>query len=178
MAELPDGRVLVVGGYGGLTTGNLGIVDTNIFDPATSTWTRVADMHYAAVVSGPDRARRRPLRRDQRQLDERQHLGRHARGLRPDDGHVDAALERLDLAGPRGGVPVLVPGPERQRVHDRPAEDKSFLLNVDAQTWTQVGGSSGVVNGSSVMYRPGQDPLQRRRREPEHQHAGRQRRPR
>jgi hypothetical protein len=45
MARLPDGRVLVIGGYGGLTAGNLGIVDTNIFDPNTETWTRVADMH-------------------------------------------------------------------------------------------------------------------------------------
>ena len=36
-----------------------------------------------------------------------------------------------------------------------PAEDKSFFLNVPSQTWTQVGGSSGVTNGSSVMYRPG-----------------------
>ena len=43
--ELPDGR-LVIGGYGGLTTGNLGLVDTNIFDPATNTWTRAADMHH------------------------------------------------------------------------------------------------------------------------------------
>ena len=45
MAELPDGRVLVVGGYGGLSTGQIGIVDTTIFDPTTNTWSRVADMH-------------------------------------------------------------------------------------------------------------------------------------
>ena len=37
--------MLVVGGYGGLSTGKIGIVDTSIFDPATSTWTRVANMH-------------------------------------------------------------------------------------------------------------------------------------
>ncbi len=36
-----------------------------------------------------------------------------------------------------------------------PSEDKSFELNVNAKTWTQAGGSSGVVNGSSVMYLPG-----------------------
>ena len=47
-----------------------------------------------------------------------------------------------------------------------PSEDKSFLLDVPNQTWTQVGGSSGVVNGSSVMYRRRQSPVQRR-----HQHA-------
>src|SRR5262249_32936546 len=36
-----------------------------------------------------------------------------------------------------------------------PSEDNSFLLDVDNKTWTQVGGATGVVNGSSVMYRPG-----------------------
>ncbi|HEY6594067.1 MAG TPA: galactose oxidase-like domain-containing protein, partial [Asanoa sp.] len=36
-----------------------------------------------------------------------------------------------------------------------PSEDNSFFLDVDNQTWTPVGGASGVVNGSSVMYRPG-----------------------
>ena len=36
-----------------------------------------------------------------------------------------------------------------------PSEDLSFELNVANQTWTQVGGASGITNGSSVMYRPG-----------------------
>ena len=36
-----------------------------------------------------------------------------------------------------------------------PNEDNSFLLDVANQTWTAVGGASGVHNGSSVMYRPG-----------------------
>src|SRR5205085_248525 len=36
-----------------------------------------------------------------------------------------------------------------------PSEDVSFELNVQNQTWTPVGGASGVTNGSSVMYRPG-----------------------
>src|SRR5207249_1451804 len=31
----------------------------------------------------------------------------------------------------------------------------SFLLDVANQTWTPTGGSSGIMNGSSVMYRPG-----------------------
>ena len=35
-----------------------------------------------------------------------------------------------------------------------PSEDQSFFLDVNSQTWTPVG-SSGIVNGSSVMYRPG-----------------------
>ncbi len=35
-----------------------------------------------------------------------------------------------------------------------PSEDVSYLLNVGKESWTSVG-SSGIVNGSSVMYRPG-----------------------
>ena len=35
-----------------------------------------------------------------------------------------------------------------------PSEDVSYFLDVNAKTWTPVG-SSGIVNGSSVMYRPG-----------------------
>jgi protoheme IX farnesyltransferase len=37
-----SGRVLAVGGYGELSTGNLGIVDTNIYDPSSGTWTSSA----------------------------------------------------------------------------------------------------------------------------------------
>ena len=43
--HLPDGRILTAGGDGVFTTGNLGLADTTIFDPATGTWKRVADMN-------------------------------------------------------------------------------------------------------------------------------------
>src|SRR5450759_4297885 len=43
--QLPNGRIMTVGGYGITTTGNQGLVDTNIFDPVTQTWTRAANMH-------------------------------------------------------------------------------------------------------------------------------------
>ena len=36
-----------------------------------------------------------------------------------------------------------------------PSEDVSYELNVANQTWTASGGPSGIINGSSVMYRPG-----------------------
>ena len=36
-----------------------------------------------------------------------------------------------------------------------PSEDVTHELNVDDQTWTGVGGQSGVVNGSSIQYLPG-----------------------
>ena len=36
-----------------------------------------------------------------------------------------------------------------------PSEDVTYEMNVANQTWTPVGGQSGVVNGSSIQYRPG-----------------------
>ena len=119
MAELPDGRVLVIGVFGGLSTGNQGIVDTNIFDPSTSTWTRVAEHARPPLVPRHDRAGERTLRRDHRQLDKRDKIGQHTRGLRPGNGSVDGPVGRVDLASSRGGVPVLLPGSERRRQHDR-----------------------------------------------------------
>lgn len=80
MAQLPDGRILVVGGYGGLSTGKLGIVDT-IFDPATERWSRVADMHSPRWYPDLTELADWPLRGDQRQLDGRANMGGRARGV-------------------------------------------------------------------------------------------------
>jgi hypothetical protein len=44
-ALLRDGRVLVVGGYGG-GGGSIGIANAEIFDPATNSWTAVPHMAY------------------------------------------------------------------------------------------------------------------------------------
>jgi hypothetical protein len=43
-STLADGRTIVVGGHNG---GEVGIKATNIFNPSTNAWTRVADMQYA-----------------------------------------------------------------------------------------------------------------------------------
>ena len=155
VAELPDGRVLVVGGYGGLSTGKLGIVDTSIFDPATSTWTRVSDMHYARWYP------------DLTELADGRYVA--ISGNSTDAGTWADAPEVYD---PARNTWTTLANVKTSQVHEEeypfsylvpngdvftigPSEDKSFLLDVGAQTWTQVGGSSGVVNGSSVMYRPG-----------------------
>ncbi|HWF71863.1 MAG TPA: fibronectin type III domain-containing protein, partial [Solirubrobacteraceae bacterium] len=156
MAELPDGRVLVVGGWGGLSTGNLGIVDTNIFDPATSTWTRVADMHYPRWY--PD-------------------LTELANGtyvaISGNTTNSNSWADTPEVYDPSTNTWTVLTGVSTSQVHEEeypfsylapngnvftigPSEDQSFFLNVAAKTWTQVGGSSGVHNGSSVMYRPGQ----------------------
>ena len=88
----------------------------------------------AALVPVAHRARRRPLRGHQRQLDQPDDVGRHARGLRPGDQHVDAADRRLDAPGPRGGVPVQLPRARTARSSPSgPQEDDSFFLDVDRQ---------------------------------------------
>ncbi|HWF34837.1 MAG TPA: fibronectin type III domain-containing protein, partial [Solirubrobacteraceae bacterium] len=155
-AELPDGRVLVVGGYGGLSTGNLGIVDTNVFNPATSTWTRVADMHSPRWY--PD-------------------LTELANGnyvaISGNTTNATTWADTPEVYNPSANTWTSLTGVSTSQVHEEeypfsylapngnvftigPSEDLSFFLNVAAKTWTQTGGSSGVHNGSSVMYRPGQ----------------------
>ena len=90
-AQLPDGRIIVIGGYGGLSTGQIGIVDTNIFDPSTNTWTRVANMHfprwYPTLTELSD-GRYVAISGNSTDADP---LGGHARGLRPVDEHLDGA---------------------------------------------------------------------------------------
>ena len=155
VAELPDGRVLVVGGYGGLSTGKIGIVDTNIFDPSTSTWTRVANMHnprwYPDVTELSD--------------------GRYV-AISGNSTNDTTWADNPEVYDPSTNTWTTLSSVNTSQVHEQeypfsylapsgdvftigPSEDKSFLLNVPNQTWTQVGGASGVVNGSSVMYRPG-----------------------
>jgi hypothetical protein len=154
-ASLPDGRLLVVGGYGGLTTGNLGIVDTNIFDPATNSWSRVADMHYPrwypTVTELAD--------------------GRYV-AISGNDTTSNHWADTPEVYNPSNNTWTALTGVTTPQVHETeypfayllpsgkvftigPDEDNSFLLDVDNRTWTPVGGASGVHNGSSVMYRPG-----------------------
>jgi Domain of unknown function (DUF1929)/Fibronectin type III domain/Galactose oxidase, central domain len=153
-ALLPDGRAIVVGGYGSLSTGSLGIVDTSIFDPATSTWTRMADMHlprwYPDLVELAD--------------------GRYV----AISGNVTSTTwsDTPEVYDPATNTWTLLSGISTSQIHEEeypfsylvpdgrvftigPAEDLSFFLNVTNQSWTQVGGTSGIKNGSSVMYRPG-----------------------
>jgi hypothetical protein len=152
--QLPDGRIMTVGGYGTTTTGNQGLVDTDIFDPATQTWTRVADMHlprwYPDVVELAD--------------------GRYV-AISGNSTNTTTWADTPEVYDPTTNTWTLLSNVNTSQVHEEeypfsylapngkvftigPSEDKSFFLDVNNQTWNPVG-SSGIVNGSSVMYRPG-----------------------
>jgi hypothetical protein len=154
-ADLPDGRIMVIGGYGGLSTGQQGIVDTNIFDPTTSTWTRVANMHaprwYPTLTELSD--------------------GRYL-ALSGQSTTSANWADTPEVYDPSTNTWTLLSNISTSQVHEEEypfsylvpngdvftiaqSVDKSFFLNVPNQTWTQIGGSSGISNGSSVMYRPG-----------------------
>jgi hypothetical protein len=154
-AQLPDGRIIVIGGYGELTTGQLGIVDTNIFDPSTNTWARVANMHfprwYPTLTELSD--------------------GRYVAisGNSTDGSHWADTPEVYD---PSTNTWTELTNISTSQVHEEeypfsylvpngnvltigPSEDVTYEMNVGNQTWTPVGGQSGVLNGSSVQYLPG-----------------------
>ncbi|HWX46206.1 MAG TPA: fibronectin type III domain-containing protein [Solirubrobacteraceae bacterium] len=155
MAQLPNGEVMTVGGYGGLTTGKLGIVDTAIFNPATGTWTRAADMHDPRWY--PD-------------------LTELANGdyvaISGNSANATTWADTPEVYDPAANTWTLLSKVSTPQVHEEeypfsylipngnvftigPSEDVSYELNVANETWTSTGGSSGITNGSSVMYRPG-----------------------
>ncbi len=155
MVQLPDGRILAVGGHGAATTGDSGIVNTTIFDPDTSTWTRVADMHtarwypsvtplgdgrYLALSGNSDNP---STWADTPEVyDAETNTWTELNGIDTSEIHV----EEYPMTFLTPGGKVFAIGPE---------QDESFLLGVSPQSWVQTGGASGIVNGSSVMYRPG-----------------------
>lgn len=153
-AKLPDGRVLVVGGYGVDDTGDLGIPDTNVFDPATDSWTQMADMHeprwYPDLTELAD--------------------GRYV-AISGNSTDASTWADTPEVYDPTANTWTLLSGISTPQVHEEeypfsylapngkiftigPSEDVSYWLDANAQTWTPVG-ASGVINGSAVMYQPG-----------------------
>ncbi|MFZ2113389.1 MAG: fibronectin type III domain-containing protein [Solirubrobacteraceae bacterium] len=155
MAQLPNGEVMTVGGYGGLTTGKIGIVDTAIFNPATGTWSRVANMHtprwypdvtelangdYVAISGNSTNA----------------NTWANTPEVYDPTTNTWTELTKVSTSQIKEEeypFSYLLPNGEVFTIG--PSEDLSFELNVANQTWNQVGGASGITNGSSVMYRPG-----------------------
>lgn len=155
MAQLPNGEVMTVGGYGELTTGKLGIVDTSIFDPANGKWTRVANMHTPRWYP------------DITELANGDYVAISGNSSDP-----NTWADTPEVYDPTANTWTQLPKVSTSQIHEEeypfsylipngnvftigPSEDVSYELNVAGETWTPVGGASGVTNGSSVMYRPG-----------------------
>jgi hypothetical protein len=155
MAQLPNGEVMTVGGYGGLSTGKLGIVDTAIFNPATGTWTRGANMQtprwypdvtelangdYVAISGNSTNA----------------NTWANTPEVYDPVANTWTALSKVSTSQiNEEEYPFSYLAPNGNVFTIGPSEDVSYELNVANQTWTPTGGASGVTNGSSVMYRPG-----------------------
>jgi hypothetical protein len=151
-ANMGDGRVLVAGGHG---TNHIGLPDTNIFDPVTETWTRVADMNrerwYPSITELAD-----------------------GRFVAISGNSTDASTwaDTPEIYDPVANTWTLMTGISTAAIHEEeypfsyllpngtiytmgPKEDVGYILDVTANTWTKVAGSTGRSLGSSVMYRPG-----------------------
>jgi hypothetical protein len=155
MAQLPNGEVMTVGGYGTLTTGNIGIVDTAVFNPATETWKRVADMHtprwypdvtelangdYVAISGNSTTAK----------------AWADTPEVYDPTANTWTALSKVSTSGVHEEeYPFSYLLPNGNVFTIGTSEGTSYELNVANQTWTSTGGASAITNGSSVMYRPG-----------------------
>jgi hypothetical protein len=154
MAQLPNGEVMTVGGYGGLTTGKIGIVDTAIFNPASGTWSRVADMHTPRWYP------------DVTELANGDYVA-----ISGNSTNANTWANTPEVYDPTTNTWTELTKVSTSQIHEEeypfsylipngevftigPSEDLSYKLNVANQTWTSVG-ASGIANGSSVMYRPG-----------------------
>jgi chitodextrinase len=148
---LPDGRALVAGGHNGA---HIGLRDTNLFDPATRTWSRVAPMAvgrwYPTVTALPD--------------------GRMlvTAGEIDCGGCVATIPEVFDpqlaswtqLTGASMSFPyyphMFVLGDGRVlAAATTEAPIVSRVLDIPTQTWSAVDPTTAVDGGSSAMYAPG-----------------------
>jgi hypothetical protein len=145
---LPNGKILVTGGHDG---GQTGIVDASIFDPATNTWTRIADMQLprwypASVELGDGRVVVVG--------------GEIAAGLYADYPEVynpytntwqTLAANTSNMHDPEYPLGFLLPDNRVFAIATTPGI--ANILDVKKQTWT----SFGAVNtrGSAAMYAPG-----------------------
>jgi len=154
VVELADGRVLVAGGHdqaSGFT--ETGVVDTNIFDPATNTWTKVANMHFARWYPSLT------LLADGRVL---ALSGQSTPGVWVDTPEVyDPVANTWTLLNSvatsqvrEDEYPLTFQLPSGKVLVIAPSTGGTFLLDVNAPTWTSLGASS-VINGSAAMYAPG-----------------------
>jgi hypothetical protein len=148
--NLADGRVLIVGGDGNPVQGSPAAV---IFDPATNSWTRLPNMHYArwyptatelgdgrvVVISGQDTAT--TWASTPEIYDPVANTWTTLPGI--NTGQVQEPEYPFSYLLPSGKIFTIAP-----------VIGQSFLLDPNAQTWVATGGNT-LMNGSAAMYLPG-----------------------
>jgi hypothetical protein len=152
--SLDDGRILVIGGHQG---GQTGIPDANIFDPATSSWSQAASMAFARwypsltkladgraiafsgqSTTGPDFFANTPEVYD----------------ASTNSWTRLASINTSDFTEIQYPQSYLLPS--GQLFSLSPLAGSSRLLDVATQSYVPATPSlSPVLNGSTVMYRPG-----------------------
>jgi len=151
--QLPDGRLVVVGGTAYKQPGS-GLAVTRIFDWASNTWSAAASMRtprwYPTVIALPD-GRQVALG------------GQVRKGLMANLSEIYNPITNTwrELPGlaeskPMGLYPRAVLAPNGKVFVVKNASGKSAYLDVDAQTWTTVTKSPPVAAGTGMaMYDTG-----------------------
>lgn len=149
-AALADGRTIVIGGtFEGIVSG---LPDTNIFDPYSESWVRVADMAvgrwYPTATALPDG----------RILAVSGHIkhGPLETATIPEVYDVDTdtwvQLNGAELLLPTYPFNFVLPN---GKIFTVGPSNITQALDVDTQTWEVVGSTNPSFAGSAVMYRPG-----------------------
>ncbi len=151
-AVLADGRVLVVGGFGG-SSNPIGIANAEIFDPSTNTWTTVPSMAYrrwyptATTLS------------DGRVLvTAGWQTSNHSNAGIPEiyNSSTNSWTQLTSANNPFETYPFIFQLPDGRVIHVGGSEyaTTTDVLDLNAQSWS-VMDSSIVDGGSSSMYQPG-----------------------
>ena len=150
---LPNGKVLVIGGDVQNKT-LFGVVDTNVFDPATNTWTRVQNMHlprfYPTATKLPDG----------RILAMAGSYG----GIKTQNQRTqeiyDPATGQWTLTAQSPDIPFypneyILPDGRMVVVAATEVPVVTQMWNPATDTWSTVDAGHVYDGGSSTMYRPG-----------------------
>ena len=148
-ATLSDGRLLVVGGHNG---GEIGIKDTNLYNPGTDSWTRVADMAYARWYPSTN------ILADGRVVAISGQITSDVFADTPEvydpvaNTWTSLNVNTSDLREPEYPLSYLLPNGKIFVLGG--TQGIARTLNVAAETWTNSG-TLPTKHGSAAMYRPG-----------------------
>jgi hypothetical protein len=148
---LADGRILVVGGYGG-SGSNLGIANAEIFDPSNNSWTIVPKMSYARwYPTATPLSDGRVIVMGGWQTDQHSNVGI------PEiyDPVANTWTQLTNANNPFETYPFIYMLPDGRLVHVNGSEYPTVtdILNLNTQAWSTVD-PNVTDGGSAAMYLP------------------------